>query len=485
MQNIRNILIKVSVALSVAILASACIHEKEAMTDNLQSVTVQMNLGQKAVTKAAPLTSIGALEIFAYTGTDRHLAGHFYNASYSGGAIYMHLILPDTGVHKVTFHVVALDAAAVKAGKRISLNDNLSESELVAATSSDASCIYMTGSVDADLDVDNLLPAPGTIAGKHNEHMLAGKVEAELTRSVSSISIHAAKVSGNTETVVVERIEWSNQKSFGYLFEQLPSVTEAVANLTSSTPYWNIGKQISENMTELHSFLTFENPHGSAPSQWDTPSLKGLSLKVVYTGGEGVVYLPPMVRNTHYDVYCTIEAEGTINVGFSVADWKDAQMWDDGIIFDHPTYSYLLPDAGSSHYSEIPAEMSYVEGDDSGAFIGYFQMAYPANQTWVPTIFDGISSRCRVEVWDAEGLSKIENSEDWISGDKWYMIKVIPNEAETVGGKVKLAITYKPNWSDQSEFLMINGTQSDPVWPYVSDEQQFEKDPNYVVITQK
>ena len=485
MQNIRNILIKVSVALSVAILASACIHEKEAMTDNLQSVTVQMNLGQKAVTKAAPLTSIGALEIFAYTGTDRHLAGHFYNASYSGGAIYMHLILPDTGVHKVTFHVVALDAAAVKAGKRISLNDNLSESELVAATSSDASCIYMTGSVIAELDVDNLLPAPGAVAGKHSEHMLVGKVEAELARSVSSISVHAAKAAGTAENVEIEKIELANQKSFGYLFEQNPAVTDAVANMTGSTQYWNIGKAVSENMTEIHSFLTFENPNGSAPDEWNKPSQNGLVLKVVYTGGEGVVYLPPMVRNTHYNVYCTIEADGVINVDFSVADWTDAQMWDEGIIFDHPTYSYLLPDASSTHYSETPAEMSYVEGNDSGAFTGYFQMAYPANQTWVPTIFDGIANRCRVEVWDVDGLTKIENSADWISGNRWYMIKVIPNEAGTVGGKVKLAITYRPNWSDQSEFLMINGTQSDPVWPYDTEDELFKKDPNYVVITQK
>ena len=65
------------------------------------------------------------------------------------------------------------------------------------------------------------------------------------------------------------------------------------------------------------------------------------------------------------------------------------------------------------------------------------------------------------------------------------MIKVIPNEAETVGERLKLAITYRPIWSDQAEFLMINGSQSDPVWPVAAPDDTFKSDPNYVVITQK
>ena len=37
------------------------------------------------------------------------------------------------------------------------------------------------------------------------------------------------------------------------------------------------------------------------------------------------------------------------------------------------------------------------------------------------------------------------------------------------------------------EYLMINGSQSDFVWPYTSigSEDIFKADPNYVVITQK
>ena len=65
------------------------------------------------------------------------------------------------------------------------------------------------------------------------------------------------------------------------------------------------------------------------------------------------------------------------------------------------------------------------------------------------------------------------------------MIKVIPENPANVGGEVKLAITYQPTWSDESEFLMINGSQSDAVWPYEGNTEGFKQEPNYVVITQK
>jgi hypothetical protein len=63
------------------------------------------------------------------------------------------------------------------------------------------------------------------------------------------------------------------------------------------------------------------------------------------------------------------------------------------------------------------------------------------------------------------------------------MIKVVPEDPANVGGEVKLAITYRPVWSDEAEYLMINGTQSVLVWPYAGS--LFENDPNYVIITQK
>ena len=226
---------------------------------------------------------------------------------------------------------------------------------------------------------------------------------------------------------------------------------------------------------------------------FDGGHAKSVILDISYSGGyasvagKGIVNMPKIERNVHYKVYCSFASDGQISVDFIVADWEDAQMWPGGLVFDHPTHSFLLPDASSTQHPESPAQMTYVEGNDSGAFIGYFQMAYPANQTWTPTIFDGIADRCRVEVWEGDGSSEIVNSADWVSGDKWYMIKVIPNEAGNIGGKLKFAITYKPIWSDQAEFLMINGTQSDIVWPYTrsGETDPFKADPNYVVITQK
>ena len=52
MQNIKNIFIRVSVALTVTMLSVACLSEKEAMPDSLQSVMVQVNVSVGQMTKA-------------------------------------------------------------------------------------------------------------------------------------------------------------------------------------------------------------------------------------------------------------------------------------------------------------------------------------------------------------------------------------------------------------------------------------------------
>ena len=489
MQNIKNILIKASVALSAAILAIGCINEKESVREGLQNVTVQMNIAQESLTKAAPVTSMGALEIFAYTGTDRRLAGHYYNASYSQGAVYIHLRLPQTGTHDVTFHVVALDAAAVNAGKTIDIDDNISERDLLVSVSADVSAIYMTGSIDASLNVETVLPAPGAAAGEHSDHNLIGNIDVDLKRMVSSVSIHAAKAEGYTGNLSIERIEWTNLKSLGYLFAKEDDVLASVQNVSSATPYWTIGKEVTKTRTgavdvhadydEMLSFLAFENPYGSA--DWSAANTGGLKLRILYTGGEGVVYMPPMVRNTHYDVYCTIEADGVISVEFTVADWEDADMWDGGLTFDYPTHTFLVPEPDANSVSSAPAVMTYGQGSDLEPFECYFQMSAPANQAWTPTVFNGIAADCKVEVWNAAGTAEL--SAPYLSGSDWYRIRVIPQNQSNYGKEVMLAITYKPIWTDHAEYLVINGNSSHPVWPYAGTA--FENDSDYIIITQQ
>lgn len=480
MQNISNILNKAILAILAAVLATGCINEKYAMPEDLQSVTVQMNISQETLTKAAPATSIGAIEIFAYagTGTDRRMVGHYYNASYTHAAVYVHLQLPQTGTHDVTFHVVALDAAAVAAGKTISLDDNISEVNLLSATSTDPASIYMTGSSVVALDVENVLPAPGAAAGEHSDHTLIGKVAVSLKRMISSVTVHAAKAQGNTQTVSIERIEWAYLKSYGYLFSQSDAVLTAVPGISSGTPYWTIGQEVTSNRTgapeihsdyqEIHSFLTFENPVGSDPLNWYISNGGGLALKVVYTGGEGIVYLPPMVRNTHYDIYCTIESDGSLNFEFIVADWEGEEEWT--LDFAHP--NYLSPVVPTGNHDGPKVAQMYYSATEEGAFSVDFWMSSPAGQTWTPTFEGGNATDYAIKVYDTATGTEFTPPVVAAEG-KWYTIKLIPQKAENVNNTVKFSITYVPMWTETPDYLIIN---KEKVWGGDSED--------YIIVTQ-
>ena len=41
---------------------------------------------------------------------------------------------------------------------------------------------------------------------------------------------------------------------------------------------------------------------------------------------------------------------------------------------------------------------------------------------------------------------------------------MVPLKAENIGREVRFAITYKPTWMSGNDFLIINGTDSDPFW---------------------
>lgn len=89
-----------------------------------------------------------------------------------------------------------------------------------------------------------------------------------------------------------------------------------------------------------------------------------------------------------------------------------------------------------------------------------FKMTAPSGQTWNPTFF-GNASDYEIRVYDKNGTqvqTPVAASEDF------YTIKIIPRKPENVGNVVQFGIAYKPTWSDDPEFLLINGTSGSLKW---------------------
>ena len=507
MQKYIDIMKKAAMAVVLAVAATSCVMEKDQMPSSLQSVIVQMNLSVGAMTKATENPTdtearINTVRIYAFQG--ERLAGHYYRGEHSDDPIFMDMLIPSTGSVSTDFYVIA-NENAMRLNSSNQISESMTKAQLSAITFDAVHNMATYGmpmyaKLTQSIDGSAAAAALNAMAG-HEQHMiLADKVNIKLERPLAKISLYASKKEESGSLVISDvTMLQGGTRQYAYLFKQ------SDASVIENIPSRAIGdRNLFSGSRTIQSFLV-------APDQKEDQSRyeavftdaylpevpfadgdpRSVILSLAYSGGEGsmanngVLNMPAIERNVHYKIFSSFASNGRVTIDFIVADWKDADMWDGGLTFDHPTHSYLLPDASSTHHSDTPASMTYVEGDDSGAFIGYFQMAYPANEKWTPTILDGIAADCKVEVWDVTGTDEITDPAKWTSGEQWYMIKVIPENPANVGGEVKLAITYQPTWSDESEFLMINGSQSDAVWPYEGNTEGFKQEPNYVVITQK
>lgn len=501
MQNKINILIKIVLTVLLAIVAIGCINEKDALSGDLQSVTVGLRFSTSPMTKALDPTEaesvINEARIYAYLGTRQ--VGHYYAESVSASQpIMIDLKMPYSGVYNVEFYVIAnessmqgladLQASMTKA--------DLSSLQFNNILVQEGCPMYCKETVA--VNVNNILEQPSNVPDHVGHEVIADKITLTLSRPMAKIQIFAAKMD-DASTVKINSVKMlaKGTRSSNYIFpatesllQQLPPTDFDRTLLTDHTVSNVVSK---DNLTDQSSYgkaseeeYIFEVPYGSTSIQ--TPvdaSVNSVVLEVNYSYGDspskiGYVYMPAIERNNAYQVYCSFESSGNIILNYIVADWTDAQMWDGGLTFDYPSHSFLLPEPDGSA-SSTPAVMVYGQGTDLKPFECYFQMSAPANQEWTPTVFDGIAADCKIEVWNAAGT--VELSAPFTSGSDWYRIKVIPTNSSNSGKEVKLAITYQPIWSVEAEYLVVNGNSTAPIWPYTGTT--FTNDSDYIIITQQ
>lgn len=496
MQKAINIILKAVLAVVLTVISAGCITEKFDTSNGLQSVMLQVNIVAGEMTKADPTvaeSAINTVRIYAYR-TDGAQAGHFYSGQVSTEPIIMDLSLPETGTHEVEFYVFANEASMDFADgfsfSETMTKDQLSGAKLHNVIPENGFPMYCVQK--ENINVDNVSAIANDAYGHEDHYYLVQQVSFGLVRPMAKLSVYAAIAHGGSPgSIAIENIAFqqSGTRKYNYLLPQentdlaavetriqgwdLPLQTNILAKTIDKTDASAIGNPSNYDLLVSDQYLG-ETEVGD--SDWSTKeSDRQAVLHVQYYVGGGVlqngfVYLPAIVRNTHYKVCILINSEGQITINYYVADWDDADMTE--LWFDYPSHSYLRVAPDDTDHPTDPASMSMTQ-----PFTGYFKMSYPAEETWTPVLLNH-ATECEVNVYKAGAETTPLAYPIPADSENWYKITVTPDAALAAGTEVELAITYSPLGSmDKYEYLMINGSQGNYYWPYDGTS-----DPNKVII---
>lgn len=519
MRKVNNILFNTVLCFLAAFASVSCM-EKEGPSADRQSVMIELRVFAEGMTKATEAPTdmekvINSLRVYAFYG-DRSAGYIQRQATALGEPFYMDLELPESGIHNVDFYLIANEDEMAYENGLVQLSENMTKAQLEAIkytgiakrTSLPMYCKHLAEPVN----VDAVTAAPNTEAGHEGHFILADPVEFTLERSLAKLSVYAAKVEGSTAVPQIMHIELLSQgtREYSYLFPQTAAVLDGVparannrivaddvVEVTSSVAKGSYAAADPANYTEIATGFYLPEvreglPYDDPAYRWDTFSgapmdaARSAVLHIEYSMGagqelkNGYVYLPCIRRNAHIKVCILINAEGQIIINYVVADWEDNEMPD--LRFDYPSHSYLLenvPVEGSA----VPSQASKAaQMSETQPFVGYFQLTYPENDNWTPTLLGLNASSCTVRVYDYTGQIEVPQSQ-WpiAASEDWYRIEVSPNTGHMqAGDEVKLAISYTATGFETIEYMMINGTDQSFYWPYPTAEAQ---DTDYVIIT--
>lgn len=519
MRKVNNILFNTVLCILAAFASVSCM-EKEGPSADRQSVMIELRVFAEGMTKATESPTdmekvINSLRVYAFYG-ERTVGYIQRQATALGEPFYMDLELPETGIHNVDFYLIANEEEMAYENGVVQLSENMTKAQLEAIkytgiakrTSLPMYCKHLAEPVN----VDAVTNAPNTEAGHEGHFILANPVEFTLERSLAKLSVYAAKVEGSAAVPQITQIELLSHgtREYSYLFPQTTAVldgvpvrannrivTDDVVEVTSSVAKGSSAAADPANYTEIATGFYLPEvreglPYDDPAYRWDIFSgapmdaARSAVLHIEYSMGagqelkNGYVYLPCIRRNAHIKVCILINSEGSIIINYVVADWEDNEMPD--LRFDYPSHTYLLesiPAAGESSASHASKEAQMSE---TVPFRGYFQMTYPANDNWTPTLIGLNASQCTVRVYDYAGNTEVPRSAWPIqASDDWYMIEVSPNPGHMQAGEtVNLAISYTATGFETIEYMMINGTDQNFYWPY---QEAAAQDTDYVIIT--
>lgn len=498
---LKNILL----AILTASFTVSCTLDEENRSGKTKSAMIEINVMPEGMTKSDPTAqeeTISTLRIYAFLG-NKQVGSHFRTNVVAGEPFYMDLALPEEGVYMVDFYVIANGEYMLYESGSVTFKDEMSIAELQAIKYTGFSDVMPLYTIKKDtIDVKNVAADPNIAEGHEGHIILNDKVAFQLGRSLAKISMYAAKSEemSTTPQVLSATLLSGGTRKYSYLFPQessilndIPSMESDQVILSTSVDITREIEQGSEAQKDPQNYNLIFADHYLPEVTFGTPSWDQSSgnprevvLYIEYTttpGGEinnAYVYLPPIVRNTHYKICTLISADGKITLNYEVEDWITNNT--EELTFDYPTHTFLLPKLPTSvddlgKKPEHPARMS-----ESTPFVGYFQMSYPVNDRWTPTLSGLDASNCEIRVFDVHSTLEVPHK-DWPieASERWYRIEVTPDPSKIdIGKEVRLSITYTASGLEVLEYLMINGINTDYFWPYAGTSQQ---DANYVIIT--
>ena len=508
MQKLNNIFLKAAVLLTTAMILAGCLLEKEDASETMQKVMIELSVAADQMTKSASTdieTKINSLRIYAFN--EDKLAGYAARGIIAEGEpFYMDLELPASGEYDVFFYVIANEANMAYQNDAVTLSPDMTRSQLEAIRFTgltSASAIPMYACQKESVNVDQVMAGANSADGHDGHIVLTKKVQLQLSRSLAKISLLAAKADGMAAAPQILNVTLlaGGTRTCSYLFPQEDQVLNEVASRSNDRNLLSSAVTVSESVVPGSSAskdpsnfsLIFsdaylpEVTYGSSDCSVSSGNSREVVLKVEYSLGEGgevrrgFVYMPRITRNTHYKVCLVVNSEGRLIINYEVAPWEDNEM--NNLHFDYPTHSYLresIPATEEEIASEpsAPAIMS-----EAKPFEGYFQMNYPENDAWTPTLEGPMAGKCTVEVYETNGLNETPvPMEQWpiAACEKWFKVVVKPNPMKLeAGDEVRLAITYTASGFDEVEYLLINGSYQEYYWPY---EGTSSEDANYIII---
>lgn len=518
MDSIKQILGRIFILGCLVGSLTGCNEEDRTPLSGERTVQVQMNVHTRAMdssdgTPTNAESALHSLRIYAFSGagSSSKTVGHLYlseevlkNMTETNSLLMDLKIKAEPTEQTLRFYAVANEVAMSTPGVEKLLNESTSETELnnftftllKTPTSDNGLPMFATDTVAVNTSSASLQTQDNNHEGHYT---LNEKVNFELARPVGKLGVFAAKVEGETETLIVTdaKILKKGTRLRNYLFPQSDEVLKQIVSKDAEINLilvegGEVDKTLLENISAEERknpanytplldvpFYPFETPWGSA--SWNKPGdEEGAVLQIDYQFDDkkntGLVYLPRIRRNHYYAVCCLIRNSGKITVEYVVADWDDGGNYE--LDFAYPTYTNPIQPMENAGFNQPTVYYNPDPDSDEGTFKARFSLIAPVGQEWQPTLLNATPADYEITVYQSgeQGMQKMEPP--YVSSDKEYVIKIRALKPENVGRNLELGIGYIPRWDPgKMSLLQINGTSGDTKWPGSND-------PDKIVISQ-
>ena len=491
-------------------------------------VQMSINVPSALVLKASPGVDAGTLEeatihsLRVYAFSEGRCVGYSNQTSSIKTNFLLDLSVDIIGnlsaVRTVDFYIIANEAAMAMEQDMPQLGPDLTEEQLKAlrfiAITPDAGlpmCCMESRQINVFQYTDKQSLSPEMIKGHEHLALLAQKQTFNLTRSVGKLTLSVKKSMETIPDVYIKSVTMlaRGTRHYNYLMPQSEDFLKTLSPRVNDRAILAEGTTYTVTSTEFEevaSAYCSENPYGSPA--WNIPnSDNSVVLHAQYSMGEGTelrnayIYLPKIERNQWININCVARGEGTIAVDYKVKDWELASEDEDYVVFDYPTHSYILP--GLPTMDEPLPDFTDNFGNPiepvtsvAKPFSGYFQILHPEGQKWYPTIVrvqagnGAVAGDFEIKVYnvasDGTETPATDNNGYGLNPETntYFRICIRPKNQDTVGAKIYLGITTELQGFGYTEYLLINGSQSELYWPSNGGGYSGGTDPNVLIITQ-